>query len=125
MRGAKPQNCCTFMPLPIATSLTATIADPCDAAAFEAADWPPSNCTILASMQRLAKKPRSLAIYGEVCTTFGGATDTPILILRMVVQLGAFCANASLTPSATQVVASNSNVVERFDMACFLPVGRP
>ena len=42
--------------------LTATIADPCTAAALEADDWPPSNCTILASMQRLAKKPRSLAI---------------------------------------------------------------
>jgi hypothetical protein len=62
MRGASPQNCCTFMPLPIATSLTATMAEPCTAAAFEVADWPPSNWMILASMQRLAKKPSSLAI---------------------------------------------------------------
>src|SRR4051794_22988149 len=116
MRGASPQNCCTFMPLPIATSPTLTIAEPCTAAAFEVADWPPSNWMMLASMQRLAKKPSSLATYGEVCTTFGGATDTPILILRMVVQLGAFCATASAEPNAAQTVASDSSVVQRFNM---------
>jgi hypothetical protein len=60
-----------------------------------------------------------------VCTTFGGATDTPILILRMVAQLGAVCASASAEPNATQTVASDSSVVQRFNMTCFLPVGRP
>src|SRR5262245_18729568 len=73
---------------------------------------------MLASMQLLAKKPSSLETYGAVCTAFGGATDTPILILRMVGQFGAFCASASLAPSATQA-ASGSSVVQRFDMIWF------
>jgi hypothetical protein len=45
----------------MATSLTLTIAEPCAAAAADVADWPPSNCTIVGSMQRLAKKPNSFA----------------------------------------------------------------
>ena len=61
MRGAKPQICCTFTPWPIATSLTLTSAVPCAAAAVAAGDPPPSNWMMLASMQRLAKKPSSLA----------------------------------------------------------------
>ena len=61
MRGARPQICCTFMPRPMATSLTLTMAVPCAAATFAVCDWPPSNWTILASMQRLAKKPSALA----------------------------------------------------------------
>ena len=61
MRGARPQNCCTFMPRPTATSLTLMMAEPCAAAAFAVADWPPSNWTMVASMQRLAKKPSSFA----------------------------------------------------------------
>ena len=61
MRGASPQNCCTFRPRPMATSLTLTIAEPWVAAAAEVADWPPSNWMMLGSMQRLAKKPSSLA----------------------------------------------------------------
>jgi hypothetical protein len=43
----------------------------------------------------------------------------------MVVQLGAFCASASPEPNAAQTVASDSSVVQRFNMTCFLPVGRP
>ena len=61
MRGARPQICCTLSPRPIDTSLTLTIAEPCAAATAEVCDWPPSNCTMLASMQRLAKKPSSFA----------------------------------------------------------------
>jgi hypothetical protein len=37
------------------------MAEPCTAAAFEVADWPPSNWMMLGSMQRLAKKPISFA----------------------------------------------------------------
>src|SRR5438270_1062181 len=37
---------------------------------------------MLASMQRLAKKPRARATNGDVCTTLGGATATPRVILR-------------------------------------------
>ena len=44
-------------------------------------------------MQCLAKSPSALATYGVVCTTFGGVTETPILILRIAGQFG--CAAAA------------------------------
>src|SRR5438067_9162689 len=37
---------------------------------------------MLASMHRLAKKPSARATNGDVCTTLGGATATPRVILR-------------------------------------------
>src|SRR5438876_3885270 len=98
MRGARPQICCTLRPRPIGTSLTAPIAEPCAVAVTDVADWPPSNWTILASMQRLAKKPSSFAMYGEVCTTLGGAEETPTLILRMAGQV---CASALFELAST------------------------
>src|SRR2546421_11108086 len=99
MRGAKPQICCTFRPRPMATSLTLTIAEPCAAATFAVCDCPPSNWMMAASMQRLAKRPSALATYGDVCTTLGGATETPTLTLRIVGQLGADCAEALVAVS--------------------------
>ena len=45
----------------MATSDTLTMAVPCAAATLAVCDWPPSNCTMLASMQRLANKPSALA----------------------------------------------------------------
>src|SRR5437660_5748424 len=46
-------------------------------------DRPPSNWTISASMQRLAKMPRPRAMNGGVWTTLGGATETPSVSLRI------------------------------------------
>ena len=63
--------------------------------------------------------------FFTIGSTTGGATDTPMLILRMVVQLGAVCATASAEPKAAQAVASDSSVVQRFNMTYFLPVGCP
>ena len=48
-------------PAPDRDVLATTMAEPCTAAAFAVADWPPSNWMMLASIQRLAKKPSSLA----------------------------------------------------------------
>src|ERR1043166_7200486 len=99
MRGANPQICCTFRPRPMATSLTLTIAEPCAAATFAVCDCPPSNWMMAASMQRLPKRPSALATYGDVCTTLGGATETPTLILRIVGQLGTDCADTLVAVS--------------------------
>src|SRR5215471_2895199 len=53
------------------------------------------------STQRLAKKPSAFAIYGAVCTTLGGATATPTLILRSdPVQV---CAEAGVAMSAPRM----------------------
>src|SRR5262245_30544918 len=109
------------MPRPMATSLTLTMAEPCAAAALAVADAPPSNWMILGSMQRLAKKPSSLATWGEVCTTLGGATETPILILRIALQLCAAASRAAASAMATPPVASAMRQIDRyrFDMARF------
>src|SRR5258705_12943969 len=96
----------------MATSPTLTSAEPFAAAAAAVADAPPSNWITLASMQRLAKKPSSFATYGDVCTTLGGATDTPMSILRMVGQL---CAAAGCAFATT---ASAAMLSHRY--GCFL-----
>src|ERR1700676_3253482 len=70
------------------------MAEPWPTAVTEVPAAPPSNWMILASMQCLAKNPRALAMKGAVCTTLGGATEMPTLILRNCpVQLGAAWAN--------------------------------
>src|SRR6266478_7760830 len=106
------------MPRPMATSLTLTIAEPCAAAALAVADAPPSNWMILGSMQRLAKNPSSLATWGEVCTTLGGATETPILILRITLQLCAAASRVAASAIATPPAASAMRQIDRyrFDM---------
>ena len=112
MRGARPQTCCTRMPLPIATSLADPSTEPCASAAVAVGDAPPSNWTILASMQRLANSPSSLATNGVVWTTLGGADDTPTLILRMVGQVCALasCVRASaIAMTAIKAEESSSN----------------
>src|SRR5262249_46230833 len=109
--------CFTFSPRPIETSLTAAIALPCAVAVTEVADWPPSNWMMLASMQCLAKRPSSFATYGAVCTTFGGAEDTPTSILRIVGQL---CASASVWADMAQNAARDRKWSQPFDMAGFL-----
>src|ERR1700730_602785 len=59
---------------------------------------------MLASMQRLAKKPSAFAIYGAVCTTLGGATATPTLILRC--GPAQVCAEAGVAMSAPRMKAA-------------------
>src|SRR5262249_34236983 len=112
MRGARPQICCTFMPRPMATSLTLMMADPWAAATLAVCDCPPSNWLMLASMQRLANSPRALATDGEVCTTLGGATETPTLILRMVGQLGAPCAAAAVAAATISRAQPNVRIFD-------------
>src|SRR5215470_19386577 len=109
------------MPRPMATSLTLTMAEPCAAAALAVAEAPPSNWMMLGSMQRLAKKPSSLATWGEVCTTLGGATETPILILRITLQLCAAAPRIAASVIATLPAASAMKQIDRyrFDMARF------
>src|SRR5215471_18951460 len=109
------------MPRPMATSLTLTMAEPCAAAALAVADAPPSNWMMLGSMQRLAKNRSSLATWGEVCTTLGGATETPILILRIALQLCAAASRAAASAMATPPAATTMSQIDRyrFDMARF------
>src|ERR1700730_12368886 len=59
---------------------------------------------MLASMQRLAKKPSAFAIYGAVCTTLGGATATPTLILRC--GPAQVCAEAGVARTAPRMKAA-------------------
>src|SRR5262249_17382395 len=91
------------------------------AAALAVADAPPSNWMILGSMQRLAKNPSSLATWGEVCTTLGGATETPILILRITLQLCAVAPRIAASVIATPPAASGMKQIDRyrFDIARF------
>src|SRR5215475_13604936 len=109
------------MPRPMATSLTLTMAEPCAAAALAVADAPPSNWMILGSVQRLAKNPSSLATWGEVCTTLGGATETPTLILRIALQLCAAAPRIAASAIATPPAASAMRQIDRyrFDIAPF------
>src|SRR5437870_1249964 len=91
-----PHTCLPFRPAPIADSLSGPIAAPCATAVRLVWDSPPSNCTMLASMQCLAKSPSPRATNGEVWTTFGGATATPIVSLRSwPLQLVAACCGAA------------------------------
>src|ERR1051325_8240583 len=55
-----------------------------------------SKVTNYASMLFSAKYPSSLAIYGGMCTTFGGVTGTPKTTLCLV------CACSGLLQSQTQ-----------------------
>src|ERR1041385_4068389 len=77
-----PQTCLPLSPAPIAASVSGPMAEPWATAVRLVCDRPPSNWTMLASMQRLLKKPSPRATKGDVCTTFGGATATPMVILR-------------------------------------------
>ena len=97
----------------MATSLTLTTAEPCAAAALAVADAPPSNWMMLGSMQRLAKNPSSLATWGEVCTTLGGATETPILILRIALQFCAAAPRVAASAIATPPAASAMRQIDR------------
>src|SRR5262245_16517937 len=109
------------MPRPMATSLTLTMAEPCTAAELAVSEGRASNWMILGSMQRLAKNPSSLATWGEVCTTLGGATETPILILRITLQLCAAAPRIAASVIATPPAASAMRQIDRyrFDMARF------
>src|SRR5882672_1122972 len=91
------------MPAPTAMSLRLAMAVPCAIAALAAGEPPPSNCRMLASMQCLANRPSALATCGVVCATFGGVTETPMLILRTSLQS---CAAAGHAPSARTSVAA-------------------
>ena len=57
-----------------------------------------------------------------MCTTFGGATDTPMLILRIVGQVGADCAAAGLTGAIVTVAKPAISAICVVRMARVLPV---
>src|SRR5579884_842035 len=82
-RGAMPHTWWAFTPWPMAVALMLLITEPRATAVMLVCDRPPSNCTMSASMQRLAKIPSPRATNGGVWTTFGGATDTPRVTFRM------------------------------------------
>src|SRR5207249_2513283 len=93
---------CALTPEPTSVTLTPPITVPWATAARDAADRPPSNSTISASMQRLAKMPRPRAINGGVCTTFGGVVAAAIVsFLSPLGQL--FPAFAGAAPAATVI----------------------
>src|SRR5579885_2430855 len=78
-----PHTWWAFTPWPMAVALMLLITEPRATAVMLVCDRPPSNCTMSASMQRLAKIPSPRATNGGVWTTFGGATDTPRVTFRM------------------------------------------
>ena len=91
-----PQICFALSPCEIAVALIEASACPWVTAARLAAEEPPSNSTISASTQCLAKIPRARATYTGVCTTLGGETETPSFTLRISLHLPWAAAGASL-----------------------------
>src|SRR5690348_8633513 len=69
-------------PAPMAISFSGPMALPLATAVRAVCDKPPSNWTISASTQCLANRPSPRATKGTVWITLGGATDTPMVILR-------------------------------------------
>jgi len=49
---------------------------------------------------------------GEVCTTLGGATETPILILRITLQ---FCAAAPRAPASAIATTPAASAMRQID----------
>ena len=101
----------------MAMSLTLAMAVPCATAALAAGDAPPSNCRMVASMQCLANRPSSLATNGVVCTTFGGVTETPILILRISLQSARPRASPERRPARRSRRRERPSVNDRPDTA--------
>src|SRR5712692_4311910 len=97
-----PHSWWAFIPWPMAVALMLLITEPRATAVMLVCDRPPSNWTISASMQRLAKMPKPRAMNGGVCTTLGGATDTPRVSLRIgPLQEAAGCAGAAPAENTT------------------------